>query len=149
MDVVNIEGVLLTPLKQIYNQKGNILHAIKKSEPAFLDFGEVYFTMVKQNEIKGWNKHKEATINLVVPIGKVFFVIYDDRDSSNSKSNFFKIELSDSNYQRLTIPPNLWVSFKGIGSNSNMIMNLSTMEHDQDELVKKEISEVDYDWDII
>ena len=78
MDKVNIEGVILTPLKKIIFPKGDILHGIKKGDDGYVDFGEAYFSTVNFGEIKGWNRHKEMTLNLVVPIGSVTFVIYDD-----------------------------------------------------------------------
>ena len=146
MDIINIKGLILTPLKQINNPKGKILHAIKKDDDGFISFGEVYFSTVNQNQIKGWNKHMKMTLNLVVPVGKVLFIIHDSNNSKNS--NFFEIYLSQDNYQRLTIPPNLWIAFKGIDKEPNLIMNLSNLEHDPDELVKKDLNEIDYDWSI-
>ena len=94
MGQIRIEGVLLTPLKKIPHPKGDIFHAMKKSDPGYVGFGEIYFSTIKSDKIKGWNRHKRMTMNLVVPVGKVAFIIYDDRQKSSSKGNFIKIELS-------------------------------------------------------
>ena len=51
-----MDGITLTPLKQIFNPKGNIFHALKKSDIGFNGFGEAYFSTINQNEIKGWKK---------------------------------------------------------------------------------------------
>ena len=69
MGRIKVDGVLVTPLKKINNSKGDILHALKKSDPDFSNFGEAYFSIIKKGEIKGWNRHKKMTINLIVPVG--------------------------------------------------------------------------------
>ena len=91
MDKVNIEGVILTPLKKIIFSKGDVLHGIKKGDDGYVGFGEAYFSTINFGEIKGWNRHKEMTLNLVVPMGSVTFIIYDDREKSPSNGNFEKI----------------------------------------------------------
>ena len=148
-EIRNIEGVFLTPLKKIRHPKGDIFHGMKKSDAGFAGFGEAYFSTIKSNEIKGWNKHKRMTMNLVVPLGKVTFVIYDDRENSSSKGSFFRVDLSPSNYKRLTIPPGLCLAFRGNDSNANLILNIADIEHDPDEIQKLSLDQINYDWDPI
>ena len=114
-----MDGITLTPLKQIFNPKGNIFHALKKSDIGFNGFGEAYFSTINQNEIKGWKKHTKMILNIVVPFGEIAFVIYDE----NTK-RFFNVKLSKRNYQRLTVKAGLWLAFKGC-SRKNMLLNLA------------------------
>jgi len=144
-----IDGVLLTPLKIIGHPKGNVLHGMKKSDPGFVQFGEAYFSTIKYGEIKGWNKHKIMTMNLVVPLGKVAFVIYDDRNKSKSNGAFLKIEISADNYKRLTMPPGLWHAFKGKGVETNLILDLADIEHDPDEIERLDLNRIDYNWNSV
>ena len=122
---------------------------MKESDVGYAGFGEAYFSTIKHGEIKGWNLHRKMTLNLVVPMGKVTFVIYDDKDGSNSKENYFKVTLSQTNYQRLTVSPGLWLAFKGIGSSTNLILNVANMEHDSKELDRMELGRVDYNWESV
>ena len=69
MDGISIEGVILTPLNKICHPKGDVFHGMKKSDVGFVGFGEAYFSTVNYTEIKGWNRHKRMTLNLVVPVG--------------------------------------------------------------------------------
>ena len=108
-----MDGVILTSLKQIHNQKGDVFHAMKKSDNGFDGFGEAYFSTINKNDIKGWKKHTEMTLNLVVPVGEIEFVIFDD-----VVNDFLNVRLSQNNYHRLTVRPNLWMAFKGIGDNN-------------------------------
>ena len=131
---------IVTPLKQIFHPKGDIFHAMKKSDIGFSGFGEAYFSTIKKNEIKGWKKHTKMTLNLIVPIGEIEFVIYDE-----NKKTFFNIKLSPNNYQRLTIQPGLWVAFRGIET-YNMLLNIADIEHDPLEAINCAIEEISYAW---
>jgi dTDP-4-dehydrorhamnose 3,5-epimerase len=135
-----MDGVILTSLNQIHNPKGNIFHAMKKSDNGFNGFGEAYFSTIRKGNIKGWKKHTEMTLNLVVPVGKIEFVVYEE----NSKE-FFNVSLSQSNYKRLTVKPNLWVAFRGLEKN-NILLNLASIEHDAKEVKNMELNKIYYNW---
>ena len=136
-----MDGVTLTPLKQIHNPKGDVFHAMKKSDGGFSGFGEAYFSTINQNDIKGWKKHTEMTLNLVVVSGEVEFVVYNEAD-------FFTIKLSKNNYQRLTIKPNLWLAFRGL-SDENILLNLASIEHNSSESESVDLYNFSYDWSAI
>ena len=72
-----MDGIILTPLKQIHNLKGDIFHAMKKSDICYDGYGEAYFSTIKTGDIKGWKKHTKMTLNLVVPLGEIEFVVYN------------------------------------------------------------------------
>lgn len=135
-----MDGVILTPLKKIHNPKGDIFHAMKKSEAGYDGFGEAYFTTIHKNDIKGWKKHNEMTLNLVVPNGNIEFIIYNE-----NKKEFFCVKLSNDNYQRLTVSAGLWMAFRGLDDN-NMVLNLASIEHDPTESLNIDLSEIKYEW---
>tara|TARA_Y100001970_G_scaffold156232_1_gene191203 strand:- start:1406 stop:1855 length:450 start_codon:yes stop_codon:yes gene_type:complete len=146
MDKVNIDGVILMPLDIVNNPKGDILCGMKKSDPGFMEFGEAYFSTIKHGQTKGWNKHKSQTMNLIVPYGEVVFVVFDDRANSQTKNSFFKTIISVNNYNRLTIPPHLWVAFHGIGKQKNIILNIASEEHDTREIERIDLNKIQFDW---
>lgn len=137
-----MDGVILTPLKQIYHPKGDIFHAMKKSDIGFDGFGEAYFSTINQNDIKGWKKHTKMTLNIIVPVGNIEFVVYDEKTKE-----FFSTKLSHNNYQRLTVKAGLWMAFKGLDK-YNMLLNLASIEHDPNEAVNIELNEINYKWEI-
>lgn len=141
-----IAGIILTPLKQIFHPKGDIFHGMKKSDQGFTDFGEAYFSTIVEGDIKPWKKHLQMTLNLVVPEGEIKFVIYDGRQASRTKGKYFTINLSPENYYRLTVPPGVWIAFKGIGNNKNIILNIADMEHDPEEIVRLDLDQIPYNW---
>ncbi len=144
MGQLNIDGAVLTPLKKILSPQGNIYHGMKKSEDTFVGFGEAYFSTVKNNEIKAWKRHQRMTLNLMVPVGKIKFVLFDDRKNSATEGNFFEVELSLKNYQRLTVPPKIWCGFQGKSQELNILLNIANLEHDQKEVDKLDIHVSNY-----
>lgn len=146
MDTITIQGVKLTPLKKIIHPQGDVLHGIKKTDDGFTEFGEAYFSTIKTGLIKPWKKHIRMTLNLIVPIGEVRFVIYDDRKYSETYKSFMDITLSINHYYRLTIPPNVWIAFEGIGDGLNLLLNVADLEHDPNEIVRLEIQDISYQW---
>jgi len=147
MDKVSIEGIVLTDLKIINHPQGNIYHAMKKGDKGFEGFGEAYFSTINKNEIKGWKKHLRMTMNIIVPVGEVTFVLFDDRGNSKSVNNFFSVTLSPSNYYRLTVPPGIWYAFKGHNHDLNLVLNVANKIHQPDEIIRANIDDIHFEWE--
>lgn len=134
-----MDGVTLTPLKIIPNTKGDILHAMKVTDESFNGFGEAYFSCLNQGAVKGWKKHTEMTLNLIVVFGKIKIVVFNQK-------NYYEVILSKDNYHRLTVIPGLWVSFQGL-SKHNILLNIANIAHNPNESENVDLSSFDYDWD--
>lgn len=146
MEQVTIEGVIVTPLKKIYHPQGNVFHGMKKSEPGYVKFAEAYFSTIIKGEVKPWKKHVTMTLNLVVPVGKIRFVVFDDRPNSGTNGCFFDITISEENYCRLTVPPGVWMAFMGLGTKLNLLLNIADIEHDPNEVIRSELNDIPYSW---
>jgi len=139
-----IDGVILTPLKQIYHPKGDVFHGMKKSDSGFSGFGEAYFSTIHAGDVKPWKKHLRMTLNLVVPVGKIRFVVYDDRNGSSTQGQTMSVELGPDNYQRLTLPPGVFMAFEGVGEGLNLLLNVADLEHDPDEVERVDLDRFEY-----
>lgn len=140
-----IEGVSLHPLKHIVVPKGDIYHAMKSTDEGFMGFGEAYFSQIEHGQAKGWKRHNRMTLNLIVPVGAVKFVVYDDREGSETKGKFEEFIISpETNYQRLTVAPGIWMAFYGVGEGTSMLMDIIPEPHDPDEASRKDLSEINY-----
>ncbi len=142
MGTLSLEDIIVTPLKRIPTEGGDVMHAIKHSEKGFNGFGEVYFSWVEQGAIKAWKCHQRMTLNLVVPLGEVIFVFH----LINKKNEFRTENIGENRYVRLTVPPGIWFGFQGKGFGQSLLMNLADMIHDSDELLRKKKSEISYNW---
>tara|TARA_B100000579_G_C22572666_1_gene729651 strand:+ start:373 stop:804 length:432 start_codon:yes stop_codon:yes gene_type:complete len=141
MGAVSLSEIIVSPLNRISTVGGDVMHALKNSENEFNGFGEVYFSWADPGAIKAWKCHQKMTLNLVVPLGEISFVFHLD----NKHQDFRKEIIGDTNYVRLTVPPGIWFGFKGIG-HQNLLMNLADISHDPDEVLRKEPSEIEYNW---
>ena len=133
MGSIVLDGVQLTPLRVIPGDLGDVYHGLKKQESSFSGFGEAYFSSVNHLAVKGWKLHTQMVSNLIVPVGAIRFVLYDDRADSPTKGQFMDITLSKENYQRLTIPPFIWMGFQGRSTGLNLLLNVASISHDPTE----------------
>ena len=144
---MNINGVTVTPLSIINTKGGDVLHAMKSIDQGYLGFGEAYFSKADSKAIKGWKLHKKMTLNLVVPVGSVRFILYDNRSERNNTSQFQEVILDEKyNYSRLTIPPMIWVGFQGISQTTSLVLNLANIEHSKEEIKRKELEDIKFNW---
>ncbi len=144
-----IDGVLLTKLKEIPDPKGSVLHMLRNDDDLFTSFGECYFSEVNINAVKGWKKHLSQSQNISVPLGRIKFVLYDDRESSATFKNISEIILGrPDSYYRLHIPNNVWYSFGCISETNSMIVNCSDIPHspDESETLPIDNKEIPYSW---
>lgn len=141
-----LDGVLLTPLRRIPLNAGDVLHGIKASDPGYVAFGEAYFSTIHYGAIKPWKRHNQMTLNLVVPSGSIRFVLYDDRPNSPTHGKVQSVTVSPDYYQRLTIPPRIWMAFQGLSKQLNLLLNLADIEHDPEETDRAELKFVSFDW---
>ena len=145
-----IDGVKVTPLRQIPDERGVIMHMLKRSDDVFENFGEIYFSGVNPGAIKAWHLHKEMTLNYAVPIGQIKFVLYDDRPQSPTKGTLQELFIGNRNYVLVTVPPMVWNGFKGLGDAMSLVANCASIPHDPNEISRVDPYTLDipYDWDI-
>jgi len=141
-----IEDVIVTHLEIVDTPGGNVMHGMKETSAGFAGFGEAYFSQIDNNAIKAWKRHKKMTLNLMVPVGEIKFVLFDDRDESNVR--FQEVIISKNNYCRLTVPPMVWMGFQGLAKEGSMLLNIADIEHDPDEVDRLKIDNLNYDWSI-
>lgn len=145
-----IDGVYVTPLRQILDERGKVMHMLKVGDPAFQQFGEIYFSCVYPGAIKGWHIHKEMTLNYAVPHGHIKFVLYDDRPESPTRGEVQEFFLGPDNYSLISVPPMVWNGFKGIGNDMAIVANCATIPHTPDEIDRRDPFDpsIPYDWAI-
>ena len=139
-----LAGMIKTDLKIIEAESGSVYHGVKNTDIGFTEFGEVYFSSVKKDKTKAWKLHKKMTLNLFVPIGSIQFCFVDGREKSKTYNEKFGIILSQNPYLRLTVPPGLWFGFRGISEGLNFICNVANIPHDPDEVLRKELNEIEW-----
>lgn len=149
MNISPIDGVIVTELRQISDERGSVLHMLRCDAPEFTRFGECYFSEVLPGAIKAWKRHRVQTQNLAVPIGRIRLVIYDDRQWSTTHGQLRVMELGRPDaYLRLRIPPGLWYGFACMGDTPALLANCADLPHDpaESELLPANDPAIPYDW---
>lgn len=146
-----IDGVILTPLRQIFDERGKVMHMLREDSPVFTRFGEIYFSCTHPGVVKAWHLHKEMTLNYAVIHGEIKFVLFDDRPQSLTRGEIQEFFISPENYMLVTVPPLIWNGFKGIGTQAAIVANCSTLPHSPDELERRSASDasIPYDWGLV
>ena len=145
----SIDGVLVTGLRQVVDERGAVLHHMRSDAPEFTTFGECYFSEMIPGAVKAWKCHREQTQHLAVPIGRVRFVIYDDREVSPTNGSLEVVELGrPDHYNRLRIPKGLWYGFTCLSDQPALIANCTDEPHDptDTELRAEDDSHIPYRW---
>jgi dTDP-4-dehydrorhamnose 3,5-epimerase len=145
-----IEGVQVVPLRRIPDERGTVLHMIKRTDPHFKEFGEIYFSTVYPGVVKGWHRHREMTLNYACVSGRVKLVLYDEREGSPTHGNLLEVFLGEDNYALVVIPSEVWNGFKGMSAPHAIVANCCTRPHDPARSTRLDpfTNHIPYEWGV-
>jgi dTDP-4-dehydrorhamnose 3,5-epimerase len=140
MGTININDIIITPLKRIQTLGGDVLHAIKHTDNGYCGLGEAYFSWVSYGAMKAWKRHTLMTMNIIVPVGQVLFVF-------RTENNEYRVEeIGVDRYVRLTVPPGIWFGFKGLAKPNSLLLNIANICHEPAEVERLPITDIKYEW---
>ena len=119
----------------------------RRDDPHFIGFGEIYFTSIYRDAIKGWHRHREMTLNYACIQGRIKLVLYDDRVGSATRGVLQEQFLGPDDYSLVVIPPGVWTGMKGM-TDIALVANCATHPHDpgRTERLDPEDPSIPYDW---
>ena len=132
-----IQGVIITQLKKIDDERGSVMHMLRNDSEIFSKFGEIYFSISYPKAIKAWHMHKDMILNYACIEGKLKLVLYDDRADSKTFGKIQELTLSTDDYFLVTVPPLIWNGFVNIGNNNSILANCSSVPYRNDEIIRK------------
>lgn len=142
-----MKGAHFTPLARIATPGGDVFHGLKQTDEDFAGFGEAYFSSVERGAVKGWRRHTRMVMNLIVPTGRIRFVVGEDHpDGVPVAREQFVLSPDAAEYGRLTLAPGVWMAFQGVGPGLNLLLNLASIPHDQGEAETKPLDTIAWDW---
>ena len=147
-NATSIEDVKIIPLKIFSDERGSVSHMLKRSDPHFIRFGEIYFSMINHGVTKAWKNHKTVTANYACIHGEVRFVMYDERVGSSTRGEFVEINIGPDDYSLVVVPPGVWNGFHGVGEPFSIVASCATESYDPDEFkrIKPDSSKIPYQW---
>ena len=144
-----IEGVKIIPLKVIPDERGAIMHGVRK-DTILNEFGEVYFSKVFKGAIKGWHVHESLILNYICVYGQVKLVLHDLRKGSPTNGETQEIFMGTDNYCLVHIPPGIANGTKGLWEPFSLICNVASEQHDPNKKyrrIRPDEGIINYDWD--
>jgi dTDP-4-dehydrorhamnose 3,5-epimerase len=148
--MAHINGVVVSPRRQIVDERGKIMHMLRADDPEFEQFGEVYFSFVNQGAIKAWHLHSEMVLNYVCVHGLIKLVLFDERPGSPTRGELMELFLGPENHQLVKVPPGVWNGFKGVAAGASIVCNCASIPHRADEIARKSpfTADIPYQWEI-
>jgi dTDP-4-dehydrorhamnose 3,5-epimerase len=143
-----IEGVQILPLRRIPDERGTVMHMLRRTDPHFQQFGEIYFSTIYRDVIKGWHRHRDMSLNYACVFGRIKLVLFDDRDGSATRGKLQEVFLGPDNYSLAIVPPGIWNGFKGLNDPCAIVANCATHPHDptRSDRLDPFDNHIPYDW---
>ena len=126
------------------------MEILRRDDPFFRAFGQVYLTTAYPGVVKAWHLHKKQTDHFCVVKGMAKVVLYDGRAGSPTRGAVNEFFLGELNPQLVVIPRLVMHGFKAIGTEEVYLLNLPTeLYHyrDPDEhRLPAHTKKIPYDW---
>jgi dTDP-4-dehydrorhamnose 3,5-epimerase len=145
-----IDGVKVVPLRRIPDERGTVMHMLRSTDPHFSQFGEIYFSTVYKDVVKGWHRHKQMTLNYACVAGRIKLAMFDDRPESPTRGTLDEVFLGPDEYSLVVIPPGIWNGFKGMSEPHAIVANCASHPHDPSgsERLDPFENDIPYDWQV-
>ncbi len=146
-----IEGVKVKKLRVIPDERGMLMEMVRCDDEDFIKFGQVYMTTAYPGVVKGWHYHRKQYDNMVVVMGMMKIVLYDNRKDSPTFGEVNEFFAGAHNPVRITIPPNVCHGFKCISTEEALVINTVTEPYDYDNpdefRYEPHGNDIPYEWD--
>jgi dTDP-4-dehydrorhamnose 3,5-epimerase len=145
-----IDGVVVQQLKVIPDERGTLMEILRRDDPFFSGFGQVYLTTVYPGVVKAWHYHRIQEDRFTCVRGMVKAVLYDDRENSSTRGIVNEIYVGEHNPCLIVIPPGVYHGWKCIGEREAYVINVPSEPYnrsDPDEF-RRDPHEggIPYDW---
>ena len=121
-----IAGVIVKKLKFIPDERGRLLEILRRDDPFFTKFGQVYMTSAYPGIIKAWHYHRYQADHFAVLAGMAKVVLYDNREDSTTYQALNEFFLGDYHPLSIRIPPLVLHGFKALGCREVLLLNCPT-----------------------
>lgn len=145
-----IDGVIVKPLRVIPDERGRLMEMLRRDDPFFTDFGQVYLTTTYPGVVKAWHCHAAQDDHVVCLRGAIKLVLYDDRANSPTRGKVMELFPGESLPLLVRIPRGIWHGWKAVGTEEALIINCPSEPYnyaEPDELRRPwNDPSIPYDW---
>jgi dTDP-4-dehydrorhamnose 3,5-epimerase len=145
-----IDGVVIKSLRVIPDERGRLMEILRRDDPCFSAFGQVYLTTTFPGVVKAWHCHAAQDDHVVCIRGCIKLVLYDDRTDSPTRGEVQELFPGEAQPVLVRIPRGVWHGWKGVGTEEAFIVNCPTEPYNYaapDEMRRPwDDPEIPYDW---
>jgi dTDP-4-dehydrorhamnose 3,5-epimerase len=145
-----IEGVKIKELKIILDERGWLMEILRRDDPLFEKFGQVYLTTAYPGIVKAWHLHKKQTDNFTCIHGTMKVALYDTRKDSPTYKELNEFFTGENKPILISVPPLVYHGFKALGTETAYFLNIPTGLYDYrkpDEYrLPPNTNKIPYDW---
>jgi dTDP-4-dehydrorhamnose 3,5-epimerase len=145
-----IEGVVVHPLRVVPDERGRLMEIMRRDDPFFSGFGQVYLSTVYPGVVKAWHYHRVQEDRFTCIRGMVKAVLYDDRKDSPTRGALNEIFLGEHKPCLVVIPAGVYHGWKCISEYEAYVINVPSEPYNRsnpDEFrVDPHSGEIPYDW---
>ncbi len=109
------------------------MEILRRDEPHFSGFGQVYLTTVFPGVVKAWHYHKLQTDFFTCIKGMVKVALYDDREESPTKSVLNELFVGEYSPCLVSIPAGVYHGWKCISECEAYVINVPTEPYNREE----------------
>jgi dTDP-4-dehydrorhamnose 3,5-epimerase len=146
-----IQGVRVKQLKVLPDERGRLMEILRRDDPEFVGFGQVYMTTVYPGIVKGWHYHRKQIDNMTVVKGTLKLVLYDDRDNSPTRGEVNEFFIGEHKPLVVQIPTGVLHGIKGVGPQEAVLINVVSEPYNHEEpdefRVPPHSPEIPYRWE--
>jgi len=147
-----IDGVILKPLRVIPDERGRLMEILRRDDPFFTAFGQVYLTTTYPGVVKAWHCHARQDDHVCCIRGAIKLALYDDRPDAPTLGALQELFLGEARPLLVRIPRGVWHGWKGVGTDEAFMLNCPSEPYDYahpDELRRPwDDPGIPYDWSL-
>lgn len=145
-----IHGVEIKQLKVIPDERGRLMEMLRRDDPMFEKFGQVYLSTTVPGVVKGWHKHLQQTDFITCIKGMIKLALFDAREDSPTSGRINEFFIGEHSPRLVKVPPGIQHGWKCVSETEAYIINVVTQVYnyeapDEHRLDPHE-NDIPYDW---
>jgi len=146
-----IDEVEVKELKVIPDARGRLMEILRRDDPMFKDFGQVYITTTLPDVVKAWHRHENQTDNFACIHGVIQVALFDARKDSPTYGELNEFFIGVHKPMLISVPRGVYHGWKCVSTEEAIIVNIPTEPYNYKEPDEYRLPwddpSIPYDWE--
>lgn len=121
-----IHDVSIKPLRRLVDDRGYLMEILRRDDPLFQEFGQLYISACFPGIVKAWHQHWIQTDFFCCVQGNIKVGLFDDRADSPTRGEVQTAVIGALNPALIVIPPFVWHGMAAVGGETAVLINAPT-----------------------